>query len=61
MVASIALYLLFEFPFKRIIDYCIMPYCSQDETLHLFYVRRKAKATKYPIGSKISIHYEDND
>jgi len=58
MVASIALYLLFEFPFKRLIDYSIMPYCSQDETLHLFYVRRKAKS---PSCSKMSIHSETPD
>ena len=44
MVAAVFLYLLFEFPFKRIIDFTLLPYCSHDEVLHLNYVRRKANS-----------------
>lgn len=44
MFASILLYLIFEYPFKRIIDFTLMPYCSHDETLHLRYLRRKFNA-----------------
>lgn len=44
MFASILLYLIFEYPFKRIIDFTLMPYCSHDEALHLRYLRRKFNA-----------------
>lgn len=44
MVAALGLYLLFEFPFKRIIDFTLLPYVSHDEVLHLHYVRRKLNA-----------------
>ena len=40
MVASIFLYLLFEFPFKRLIQFSLLPYCSHDEVMKLHYVRR---------------------
>lgn len=49
MAASIVLYLLFEFPFKRIIDFTLLPYLSHDEALHLGHVRRKAN-----MASKLS-------
>lgn len=44
MVAGTFLYILFEFPFKRIIDFTLLPYFSHDEVLHLNYVRRKASS-----------------
>jgi len=55
MVASILLYLIFEFPFKRIIDYTLLPYCSHDEVLHLVYVRRKTNSPTNLAYSKSSI------
>ena len=70
MVASILLYLLFEFPFKRLIQYTLLPYVSHDEVLHLVYVRRKANqyGDESPSvrllsqnGEKHAIHVENLD
>ena len=44
MAASIILYLLFEYPFKRLVDLSVAPYLSHDDVLHLHYVRRKANS-----------------
>ena len=44
MVAGVFLYLLFEYPFKRIIDFTLLPYLSQDEAVHLLFVRRKVNS-----------------
>lgn len=40
MAASIVLYIFFEFPFKRVIDFTLLPLVSHDEALHLGHVRR---------------------
>ena len=50
MVAGIMLYLLFEFPFRRLIQFSLLPYCSHDEVMKLHYVRRNI-AKKPPVGS----------
>ena len=42
MTASLLLYLMYEFPFKRIIDFTLLPYVSHDEVYHLGHVRRNA-------------------
>ena len=39
MTASIILYIMFEFPFKRIIDFTLLPHVSHDEAYHLSHVR----------------------
>jgi len=44
MVASIFLYLLFEYPFKRLIDISLLPYLTHDDVLELVYVRRQIGA-----------------
>ncbi len=44
MVASIFLYLLFEYPFKRLIDLFLIPYLTHDDVHELVYVRRKIGA-----------------
>ncbi len=44
MVASIFLYLLFEYPFKRLIDIFLIPYLTHDDIHELVYVRRQIGA-----------------
>ena len=40
MVAAIMLYLMFEYRFKRLIEFTLLPVFSHDETLYLTYLRR---------------------
>ena len=49
MIAAIFLYLCFEYPFRRIIEFTLLPFCSHDEELHLLYVRQKSNS---PINLK---------
>ena len=44
MFAGIMLYLCFEYPFRRLIEFTLLPYCSNDEALHLNYVRMRANS-----------------
>ena len=44
MLASFMLYLMFEYPFRRLIEFSLLPFCSADEEMHLHYVRRKANS-----------------
>ena len=49
MIAAIFLYLCFEYPFRRIIEFTLLPYCSHDDELHLLYVRLRSNS---PINHK---------
>ena len=42
IIAAFLLYLIFEFPFRRLIEHTLLPYVSHDEIYHLAFVRRKA-------------------
>ena len=53
MMASAVLYLLFEYPFRKVIQYTLLPYVSHDEVLQLVYVRRKANSVKSPSAKDI--------
>ena len=44
MLASFMLYLMFEYPFRRLIEFSLLPFCSADEEMYLHYVRRKANS-----------------
>ena len=44
MAAAFLLYLMFEFPFKRLIEHHLLPLVSHDDVYHLSYVRQKAAA-----------------
>lgn len=44
MGAAIILYLCFEYPFRRVLEFTLLPFCSHDEKLHLSYVRMKANS-----------------
>ena len=44
MVAAFLLFLAFEFPFRRLIEYTLLPYVSHDDVYHLAHVRRKIAA-----------------
>ena len=46
MIAAFLLYLLFEFPFRRLIEYTLLPLVSHDDIYHLSHVRQKANAQK---------------
>ena len=46
MIAAFLLYLLFEFPFKRLIEHTLLPWVSHDDVYHLAHVRQKAAAQK---------------
>ena len=46
MAAAFVLYLMFEFPFKRLIEHHLLPLVSHDDVYHLAYVRQKAAAQK---------------
>merc|ERR1712062_633334 len=47
MVAAIMLYLMFEYPFKRLIEFTLLPFFSHDETLYLTYLRRQVNLPKH--------------
>ena len=44
MIVAFSLYHVFEFPFRRLIEYSLLPFVSHDDIYHLAYVRRKAAA-----------------
>ena len=46
MVAAFFLYLLFEYPFKRIIELTVLKYVSHDEVYNLHHVRMKVNSPK---------------
>lgn len=52
MAASIVLYIFFEYPFRRIIDFTLLPFVSHDEVLHLGFVRRQVNSAA--TGKKIN-------
>ena len=47
MVAAIFLYLLFEYPFKRIIELTVLKYVSHDEVYNLHHVRRMVNSPNH--------------
>ena len=55
MAAAIILYLCFEYPFKRLIEFTLLKYVSHDEALHLLYVRQKANSPMNKTRSDASI------
>lgn len=46
MVAGLCLYLLFEYPFRRLLELTLAPYCCTDEAMRLSYNRQIANKTK---------------
>ena len=46
MVAAMMLYLMFEYPFRRLLEFTVLPYCSHDQELYLTYLRRQVNVPK---------------
>ena len=53
MVAAFFLYLLFEYPFKRIIELTVLKYVSHDEVYNLHHVRRMVNSPSSQIQVSI--------
>ena len=60
MIAAFLLYLLFEFPFRRLIEHTLLPYVSHDDVYHLAYVRRKAAGSQ-PAQSYLTVGHTEKE
>ena len=41
MIVSVGFYLLFEYPFRRLLELSVLRFCSHDDLLNLTHIRRK--------------------